>query len=233
MVIRHRGSSTKRRVVTVAVTVVLGGVLVQCARGDAPAELPQPVEPEGQFHATVHPVTVQRLGASWRPGCPVEPAQLRLVELGHVGMDGKTHVGELIVNQDRVPQVIEAFEQLYRLRYPIEKMRTVEHYPNAEDELSMQDNNTSGFNCRGVPGTGRWSNHAYGRAIDINALFNPYLKKDGTLQPKNAGPYLDRMRQDPGLLHAEDPEVRVFVDRGWTWGGGWSDPIDYQHFEKP
>ena len=144
----------------------------------------------------------------------------------------KTHRGDLIVHEDLAAEVIAIFEQLLQLRYPIEKIRTVDNYPAADDELSMEDNNTSAFNCREIPGTGRWSQHAFGRAIDINPLLNPYIDRTGAFQPKNAAPYLDRNRIDPGLLHAGDPAVRVFTDRGWRWGGYWRTPIDYQHFER-
>jgi hypothetical protein len=181
----------------------------------------------------VRPVTAAELGASWRPGCPVDPAQLRRVDVDHLGFDGQTHRGELIVHQDLVPEVITVFAQLYRLRFPIEKIRTADHYPDADDELSMQDNNTSSFNCRGIPGSNHWSQHAYGRAIDLNPRLNPCVYADGTFQPQNAAEYLDRGRSVPGLLHDGDPGVRVFTDRGWRWGGNWTAPIDYQHFERP
>ena len=136
------------------------------------------------------------------------------------------------MHEDLATEVVAIFEQLLRLRYPIEKMRMVDNYPGAEDELSMQDNNTSAFNCRGIPGSSRWSEHAFGRAIDLNPLLNPAVHQSGLLEPKNAAPYLDRNRKDPGLLHAGDPAVRVFTDRGWQWGGEWRDPVDYQHFER-
>lgn len=88
------------------------------------------------------------VGASWRPGCPVDPAQLPRVEVDHLGFDGQTHRGELIVNQDLAPEVITVFALLYHLGFPIEKIRTADQYPAADDELSMQDNSTSAFNCR-------------------------------------------------------------------------------------
>ncbi|WP_082961838.1 M15 family metallopeptidase [Mycobacterium sp. 852002-51152_SCH6134967] len=181
----------------------------------------------------VLPVTAADLGESWHPGCPLGPERLRRIEIDHLGMDLQTHRGELVVHEDLVPEVIEIFEELREARYPIGKMRTPDDYPGAEDELSMRDNNTSAFNCRDIPGSGNWSHHAYGRAIDINPLINPYIDNAGDLQPANAAPYLDRTRIDPGLLHAGDPAVRVFTDRGWTWGGDWQNPKDYQHFEKP
>jgi hypothetical protein len=178
-------------------------------------------------------VTAAELGASWRPDCPVDPAQLRRVEVDHIGFDGRAHHGELIVHQDLAPEVITVFAQLYRLGFPIEKMRTADHYPAADDELSMQDDNTSAFNCRGIPGSDNWSQHAYGRAIDLNPRLNPCVYATGTFQPQNAARYLDRSRRDPGLLHDGDAAVRVFTDRGWQWGGHWTAPIDYQHFERP
>ena len=153
--------------------------------------------------------------------------------MNHIGFDGQTHRGELIVNEDLVPQVITIFDQLYQLGFPIEKIRTVDEYPDAADELSMEDNNTSAFNCRGIPGSKHWSQHAYGRAIDLNPLLNPSIDRPGVIEPKNAGAYLDRGRTDPGLLHAGDPAVHVFTDRGWRWGGYWKSPTDYQHFERP
>lgn len=178
-------------------------------------------------------MTTAELGATWRPGCPVGPDQLRRVELTHLGFDGRDHRGALVVDEQLVPQVIEVFEDLYRLGYPIATMRTVDHYPGADDELSMRDNNTSAFNCRGIPGSRNWSYHAYGRAIDLNPLLNPYIGRTGAVEPANAGPYADRGRTDPGILHAGDAAVRAFVDRGWAWGGDWRTPKDYQHFEQP
>jgi hypothetical protein len=184
------------------------------------------------FSATTHSVTAKELGLTWHPGCPVGPDQLRMMVLSYRGMDGQAHQGQLVVSADRVDELITIFGQLYQMQYPIAKMLTPDHYANADDELSMEDNNTSGYNCRDIPDTGRWSYHAYGRAIDINPLINPYHDVNG-MQPKNGGPFLDRTRRDPGLLHDGDQTVLAFTDRGWTWGGHWTDPIDYQHFELP
>jgi len=180
----------------------------------------------------VHAVTAAELGATWRPECPVEPRSLRRIDIDYLGFDGGTHRGQLVVNEDVVDDVIAIVDYLRRIRYPIEKMQTVDHYPGAEDELSMQDNNTSAFNCRPLPGSAAWSLHASGRAIDINPLVNPYIDAAGDLQPTTAQRYLDRTRDDLGLLHAGDAAVRAFTDRGWRWGGDWRNPIDYQHFER-
>jgi hypothetical protein len=228
---RHKALLTAKVVAVLAGATVFAATLNQGTIVDPLRQAA--VSPPPRFEATVHSVTAADLGASWHSGCPVGPDQLQLVELTHIGMDGNTHTGQLIVNRDRVQQVIALFDQLYRMRFPIEKIRTVDHYPHADDELSMEDNNTSAFNCRDIPRTGRWSQHAFGRAIDINPLLNPYVDKNDTIQPKNGAKYLDRTLQDPGLLHDNDPSVRVFTDRGWTWGGHWTNPVDYQHFELP
>lgn len=176
-------------------------------------------------------MSTAELGATWRPGCPAAPEELRRVDLDYWGFDGQTHRGGLVVHRDVTAEVIEVFARLYELRYPIEKVRTVENYPGADDELSMRDNNTSAFNCRGIPGAGSWSWHAYGRAVDINPKLNPYIDSRGGYQPANAGPWVDRSQTLPGMLHDGDAAVRAFTDRGWRWGGHWRTPLDYQHFE--
>jgi len=240
-------TSFKRRGAVLAAMLAAGVVLVQCtsalpppAATPSPAVMPSPSAASSSASAppapagrTGEPVTAAELGTSWRPGCPVEPGRLRRVNVDHIGFDGQTHRGELIVHEDLVPDVIAIFEQLYRLGYPVEKIRTVDHYSDADDELSMEDNNTSAFNCRTIPGTNEWSPHAYGRAIDINPLVNPCLYASGYFEPQNAAAYLDRSRTDPGLLHNGDPAVHAFTDRGWRWGGEWTAPLDYQHFERP
>jgi hypothetical protein len=191
------------------------------------------VAPHAVADVEARPVTAADLGATWRPECPVAPAELRLLTVNYLGFDDTVHRGELVVHRDVVDQVAAIFDDLLAQRYPIAQMQTVDHYPGADDELSMRDNNTSAFNCRDIPGSGKWSWHAYGLAIDLNPLINPYVERSGAYQPATAGPYVDRGRTDPGVLHAGDPAVRVFTDRGWAWGGYWTSVKDYQHFELP
>ncbi len=201
-------------------------------RTTSPSAPPAPPSPFAPAPAAIGPVTAAQLGATWKPGCPVGPEQLRRVEVNYLGFDKQTHRGELIVHEDVVADVVAIFGQLYELGYPIEKMASVAGYPGAEDELSMRDNNTSAFNCRLLPSGNDWALHAYGRAVDVNPLINPYIDSDGNIEPATAGPYLDRSRTDPAMLHAGDPAVRAFTDRGWRWGGNWRSPKDYQHFER-
>lgn len=178
-------------------------------------------------------MTLADLGASWQPGCPVKPEQLRRVGVDYIGFDEQTHRGELIVHKDLVTDVVTVFQRLYQLGFPIDKMRTLDHYPGADDESSMEDNNTSAFNCRRLPGSSKWSEHAYGRAIDINPRLNPCVYAGGKYQPYNATVYLDRHRTDPGIIRNGDLVVRAFADLGWQWGGHWIALSDYQHFERP
>jgi hypothetical protein len=213
---------------------VAAAVLVQCSPAPerSPVTSSSVTTPTATTAPVVQPVTAGDLGATWHPGCPVAPQQLRRIEMDYLGIDGRDHRGALVVHEEVVADVIAIFGALHRQGYPIAKMQTVDHYPGAVDELSMEDNNTSAFNCRPLPGSTGWSLHAYGRAIDVNPLLNPYLNRVGDLEPTTAGQYLDRARTDPGMLHPGDPAVLAFTDRGWTWGGSWHNPIDYQHFER-
>jgi hypothetical protein len=218
-------------VVVIGISAVLGTGVTAGAdtSGNAAVESATGLPP---FVATVRPVTAERLGKSWREGCPVGPDQLRLVQMSVLGFDGRVYRGELVVATDVVRDVVGTFADLYHHRYPIERMVTVEKY-DADDDLSMAANNTSAFNCRPITGGTAWSNHSYGRAIDVNPVQNPYISGSGAVYPPNGAPYTDRTRTDPGLIHADDSTVRAFERRGWEWGGYWDTPIDYQHFEKP
>jgi hypothetical protein len=210
-------------------SVVVIGVCAALGSGVTAAAAPGGLPP---FTATVHTVTAEQLGLSWREGCPVGPDELRLVRMSVLGFDGKVHRGELVVAAAVASDVVATFAELYHHRYPIERMVTVDKY-DADDDASMAANNTSAFNCRAITGGTAWSNHSYGRAIDINPLQNPYISGSGAVYPPNGAPYTDRTRTDPGLIHADDVTVRAFERRGWSWGGYWDTPIDYQHFEKP
>ncbi|MFD7658041.1 M15 family metallopeptidase [Actinosynnema sp. NPDC059797] len=184
------------------------------------------------YVAVIKPVTAKRLASSWREGCPVGPDQLRLISLNFVGFDGAVRRGELVVHTDLAVEVARVFADLYFDRFPIQRMETVEKY-NSDDDASMAANNTSAFNCRAITGGTAWSNHSYGRAIDINPVQNPYISRSGAVYPPNGAPYIDRTQNAPGMIHAGDTTERAFTTRGWTWGGFWNTPIDYQHFEKP
>jgi D-alanyl-D-alanine carboxypeptidase len=186
---------------------------------------PAPAPP---FEYSVARVTSANLPYSWRAGCPVGPAQLRRVRLLHWGFDRRVHRGTLDVHVSVANGVVRVFRRLYAARFPIRRMRPVDIY-RADDDRSMAADNTSAFNCRFVSGTRRWSMHAYGRAIDVNPVENPYISSAG-VQPPAGRAYLDRSRVRPGMAVGGGVLVRAFDAAGWGWGGRWAGSRDYQHF---
>lgn len=181
------------------------------------------------FVGVVSNVTRSELRYSHRPGCPVRPAQLRLVRVSHWGFDGKARVGSVVVRSDVARDIVAVFRRLYAARFPIRRLRTIEAY-RGNDAASLAADNTSAFNCRYAiaPGPKRWSTHAYGLAIDVNPVENPYLDR-GAVRPPAGRRYLDRSRARPGMAVPGGVLVRAFTAVGWSWGGRWASP-DYQHF---
>jgi hypothetical protein len=182
------------------------------------------------FSADVSPVSWADLRHSYRSGCPVVPSQLRTVRLTHWGFDGRAHTGALVVNRRVADDVVAVFRRLYEARFPIRRMRPVSAY-RGSDDASMAADNTSGFNCRRAVGstTGAWSNHAYGLAIDVNPVENPYVLGGRVLPPAGRA-YVRRTPARPGMAVPGGVLVRAFAARGWGWGGRWQGSPDYQHF---
>ena len=139
------------------------------------------------------------------------------------------HAGTLIVHADVAIIVVNVFRTLYEAKFPIERMEPVTTY-DSDDDKSTKANNTSGFNCREITEGGGWSQHAYGHAIDINPVQNPYVYADGHVLDPAAEPYLDRTSTDPGVIHDGDVVVRSFAAIDWGWGGNYDTRKDYQHF---
>jgi D-alanyl-D-alanine carboxypeptidase len=182
------------------------------------------------FAHTVATVSASQLPHSWHRGCPVAPSQLRRLRLTYWGFDGRAHTGAVIANAGAVSELTRVFERLYAARFPIRHMRPVDAY-GGQDERSLAADNTSAFNCRSVVGAGprRWSVHAYGLAIDVNPVENPYLE-GSRVHPRAGRAYLDRSRRRPGMAVAGGVLVRAFAAVGWKWGGRWAASPDYQHF---
>jgi D-alanyl-D-alanine carboxypeptidase-like protein len=187
----------------------------------APAQAPP-------FDYSVARLSPAQLPQSWRAGCPVSPAQLRRVRLTYWGFDARAHSGSLDVHAEVVQDVVQVFRKLYAARFPVRRMRPIEAY-GADDDRSMAADNTSGFNCRFVEGTRRWSAHASGKAVDVNPVENPYLA-GGRVQPPAGRVYLDRTKVRPGMAMRGGILVRAFAAVGWSWGGRWRGTPDYQHF---
>jgi D-alanyl-D-alanine carboxypeptidase-like protein len=180
-----------------------------------------------RFESTISPVTKIDLRHSWRPGCPVGPSQLRRLEVSYWGFDRRRRMGSIVVRSSEARDVVSVFRRLYAARFPIRRLRLVEAYKGSDD-ASMAADNTSGFNCRRVPGSTRWSAHAYGLAIDVNPLENPFVH-DRIVEPPAGRRFLDRSNRRRGMVVAGDVANRAFAAMGWSWGGRWSSP-DYQHF---
>jgi hypothetical protein len=207
--------------------------------GTAPGALPSAapvVPPAGPYRHTarasfrwrVAPVTAERLGVSYRAGCPVPVEDLRLLQVTHLGFDARPHAGQIVVHRAHAAAVVEVFRRLYEARFPIERMVTVEEYGGSDDR-SMAANNTSGFNCRSTTGGSGWSEHAYGTAIDVNPVQNPYVSGSAVL-PEAGRRYVDRSHVRPGMVVDGDAVVAAFAGAGWGWGGHFRSVKDYQHF---
>lgn len=161
----------------------------------------------------------------------VDYEDLRYVIVKYFDFNGKEHKnGEMIVHKLVAQDVVEIFYELYQNRYPIEKMVLVDKY-DGDDELSMQDNNTSCFNYRIVENIDRLAWHAFGLAIDVNPLYNPYIVGD-TIYPSTAGEYVNRNADFVGKIDHDDLAYKIFTKYGWKWGGDFAYTKDYQHFYK-
>lgn len=175
-------------------------------------------------------------GGSHKKTCPVPLEDLRYLKIPYVNYQGKKEIGELIVHKDIAKQTIKTFKKLYAIKYPIFSMKLVSDF-KAKDFDSIEANNTSAYNCRKVANTTKWSNHAFGKAIDINPIENPYISKSGKISHEKSLKYKNRERTNPfdvsqiAMLLENDKAVKIFKRYGWSWGGDWKSIKDYQHFE--
>lgn len=174
-------------------------------------------------------------GKSYKKNCTLPIEDLRYLQVLHKNLTGETLTGEIICNVHISEILLEIFKKLYEKNYPIEKIRLVDEY-NADDELSMSDNNSSSFNFRLVARKKIFSKHAAGLAVDINPLYNPYITTvDGkkNVEPANAKNYVDREKNFPYKIDENDFCYKIFAENGFEWGGSWTHCKDYQHFELP
>jgi hypothetical protein len=205
----------------VALVSAVGALALAAASGSAtrPIATVQPIGPSLARTMT---------GVSWRPGCPVGLRDLRVVVARHWGFDGHEHVGRIVVHRDVAADVASVLRRLHAARFPIRRMVPVDAY-GASDFRSIEADNTSAFNCRYVEGTSRWSEHAYGRAIDFNPIENPYVS-GGRTSHRASVRYVDRTPCRRGMACPGNAVLRAFESIGWGWGGYWSGTKDYQHF---
>jgi hypothetical protein len=188
------------------------------------------------FHVSIEPLPAPvraRVATAWHAGCPVPLSGLRLLTVSYWGFDGAVHSGQLVVNADAAPKLAKVFRRLYALQFPIRHMAVGDSYttaPPADGDV------TASFSCRqavpspcvGGTGTGHWSEHAYGEAVDLNPVENPYVGC-GMTRDKLALSYLDRSRVRRGMV--TPAVVQAFAAVGWGWGGSWAGSTkDYMHF---
>ena len=185
---------------------------------------------DGRFHSTVSVVSPrirERMGDTYRAGCPVGIDDLRYVTVVFRGFDGKAHTGELVVNKTAADKAVKAFARLFAIGFPLEEMRL----PGTADVTAPptgDGDDTAAFVCRPVRGQTTFSAHAYGLAVDVNPFHNPYVKGSRVL-PELASAYLDRSWKRPGMFLRGSAAVKAFTDQGFTWGGDFRSLKDYQH----
>jgi hypothetical protein len=184
--------------------------------------------PPPEFAATISPVRPAEIRHSHRAGCPVAPRELRTLDVTYWGFDGRVREGAIVVHRRVARDVVSVFRRLYDARFPLRRLRPVSAY-RGSDDASMAADNTSGFNCRRVGGSSSWSMHAYGLAIDVNPVENPYVLGGRVLPPAGRA-WLDRARERPGMAVEGGALVEAFAAVGWEWGGRWTSSRDYQHF---
>jgi hypothetical protein len=210
-------------------------LVVVAALATAALATAEPAAAARAFHFSSSPLSAKlrhrMAGVSWHAGCPVALRGLRLLSISFWGFDGRRRRGEMVVNADAVDAVHRAFGRLFDAHFPIRRMRLVDHY-GGSDYRSIEADNTSAFNCRNATGSTRFSEHAYGRAIDVNPIENPYVYANGTTTHSASRAYLDRSRHRKGMAFAGGPLVRAFDAVGWGWGGRWPLPTDFQHFSR-
>lgn len=188
-------------------------------------------EPPPTFEYAIRPVTAETVSESWREGCPLHWEELSLLTLSYWNFDGRPVKGRMVINSSVAQEVVSVFERLFAMKFPIERIALVDDY-GGDDRAAMRANVTSGFNCRYVDGTERWSNHAFGLAIDINPLINPWAR-EGDVLPLEGTVYAEnRTKPIPGMINLGDKIVEVFAEAGWSWGGVWGS-ADYMHFSRP
>ena len=229
-------------------------LLIACAGVDEPegpsprasSELPASSEPvpaapvpdlppaQPQFVASYEALpdwlVAKMTGVSLHEGCPVGRQGLALLYVTHWSLEGEAVTGSLVVAKEAAPKLQQVFERLYEAKFVVERMDPV-HTFGGSDDASMAANNTSAFNCRKVTGGKGWSEHSYGRAIDINPLRNPYVRGKLVL-PKEGQPFVERDGAVPGVIVDGDAVVAAFAEIGWKWGGHWTKLKDYQHFSE-
>lgn len=191
-------------------------------------------QPDFYYESLSDSIKKRITGLSYKEDCTIPYEDLRYVSVLYTNFNGGTSTGELICNQAIAQDLVEIFYELYQAEYQIESIRLIDEY-NADDLLSMEDNNTSCFNYRTVEGTTKLSKHAQGLAIDVNPFFNPYITYENgkeKVSPADSEAYADRSKPFAYKIDENDLCYKLFTEHGFVWGGHWNSCKDYQHFQK-
>lgn len=191
---------------------------------------------ENKFYSDIsdipEEIVVKMRQFTWQENCPVALKDLSYLSVSYLGYDDAVHIGNMIVNKKLAEEVVEIFKEIFLNKFPIASMKIMSDY-QGDDIVSMNNNNSSAFNCREITGKkGVFSNHSYGIAIDINPIENPYVKGNVIL-PELGKKFTNRNIKKKGMIIKGDKIYQSFIKRGWIWGGNWNSLKDYQHFEKP
>lgn len=231
--------------------------LMSCPKSEATLPPPQPTEVVGQWRAgeQVSFADVREYGIekcfvaeeisdkvfkrmwkkSYKQNCTVSRKDLRYIKVLHYNLEGKIQLGEMVCHKAIVKDLLEIFRKLYEAKYPIERMVLIDNY-DAIDEQSMEANNSSCFNFRYVTGSKKLSAHSKGRAVDINPLYNPYVKRRKNrptkIEPSTGKQYTNRSKHFKYKIDHNDLCYKLFKSHGFVWGGDWRSVKDYHHFEK-
>lgn len=190
-----------------------------------------PPSPDNTFTSQISDVPDDVLARStWHDGCPITTDELAYVQVSFYGFDGVTHTGEILIHQDHATDIVGVFQQLHAARFPLEALRVISQ-EELDREATGDGNVSTGFVCRSVVSGASWSEHAYGRAIDINPFHNPYLRGTKVI-PELATTYLDRSNVRSGMIVDSDVVVEAFATIGWPWGGNWVSAKDWMHFSS-
>lgn len=195
-----------------------------------------------KYNSSISPISThikkQMLkGKSWKKYCPVQIDNLRYLQMSYIDFQGKTKQGEMIVHKDIAFEVTEIFKELYKIGYPIYQMKLISAF-NGSDFASIEADNTSAFNCRSVTANAKkWSNHSYGKAIDINPIENPYISRNYKISHRCSKSaryrkHSSSLAKDKAIIIKGDKALSIFKRYSWKWGGEWRTIKDYQHFEK-
>lgn len=178
---------------------------------------------------------------------------LSYLTIPYYDFNGKIQKGNMVVKKELADEVLLIFQELFKAKYPIERMDTVERFKSSMgsvdfgdqkdadygtklDITSMWYNNTSSFNDRNTS-SGSQSNHATGCAIDLNPKINPFVEEN-RYSPLNAEKYTKRNMsgwseiEKKAVINKDSEIYKIFTKYGWSWGGDWENSKDYQHFEK-